>query len=226
MSSDIKLEEDSIILEGNAIYVRGSDLLLDQILRRPGTNPTSFRRALVHNDHDGLTINFNGDYPNGVTIQGNLEVDTVHAKYLHIGTIPSSQLIISDLRVGSIGVNAIYYRRKVGDSEKIVNLIDEVHALQSRAYLQQGDTLLVGPSPNSVPMSDPSEIGQETQQIQIRANEIVCQTFVKVPAGVSPDGSMLINQVTKEAIGLVDTIRQLSADVAALKAEVEELRKK
>jgi hypothetical protein len=53
--------------------VEGSDLVLDATERRK-ENHTPNRRALVHDFQDGLTINFNGDYPGRVTIAGNAAV--------------------------------------------------------------------------------------------------------------------------------------------------------
>jgi hypothetical protein len=49
------------------------DLCLDagSDRRKPaGTSP--YRRALVHDFEDGLTLNWDGDYPGGVTINGNI----------------------------------------------------------------------------------------------------------------------------------------------------------
>jgi hypothetical protein len=46
------------------------DLMLDHPQRRKTT--AGSRRALVHDFNDGLTINWGGDYPGGVTIQGNV----------------------------------------------------------------------------------------------------------------------------------------------------------
>jgi hypothetical protein len=46
--------------------------MLDFPARRIGPNP--FRRALVHNQSDGLTVNFNGDYPGGITLNGVTEI--------------------------------------------------------------------------------------------------------------------------------------------------------
>ena len=51
------------------LKVQGHDLLLDSPARRRAQSH-GFRRALVHDQNDGLTINFNGDYPGGVTILG------------------------------------------------------------------------------------------------------------------------------------------------------------
>ncbi|QXP53073.1 MULTISPECIES: hypothetical protein [unclassified Cellulophaga] len=40
-------------------------------------NGSGHRRALVHDHEDGLTINYNGDYPGGVTIKGIIKVDSI-----------------------------------------------------------------------------------------------------------------------------------------------------
>jgi len=48
---------------------------LDSAARRSAAR--GVRRALVHDQKDGLTINFNGDYPGGVTVIGMNEL-TVH----------------------------------------------------------------------------------------------------------------------------------------------------
>ena len=47
--------------------VQGPDLLLDYVPRRRPDGP-NLRRALVHDQHDGLTLNFNNDYPGAVRI--------------------------------------------------------------------------------------------------------------------------------------------------------------
>ena len=51
-----------------------ADLILDSPARhRPNTR--RLRRALVHDQADGLTINFNRDYPGGVTINDAVELN-------------------------------------------------------------------------------------------------------------------------------------------------------
>lgn len=72
MATDIKLDEidgDGIVLESAIVRMTASDLILDSPARRSGGG---LRRAIVHDGQDGLTINFNGDYPGGVTIGGVL----------------------------------------------------------------------------------------------------------------------------------------------------------
>lgn len=71
MATDVRLDQvDGTFLELDARVVKviSSDFMLDQPTRRNGGGP--HRRALVHDQNDGLTINFNGDYPGGVTLVG------------------------------------------------------------------------------------------------------------------------------------------------------------
>lgn len=60
--------EQVTVLCGN-LNVQGHDLLLDSPERRT-PHGSAFRRALVHDLNDSLTINFGSDYPGGVTING------------------------------------------------------------------------------------------------------------------------------------------------------------
>jgi len=62
-------ESDTLVAVAPVLKVQGHDVILDSADRRTVNGPT-FRRALVHDQRDGLTINFNGDYPGGVTISG------------------------------------------------------------------------------------------------------------------------------------------------------------
>jgi hypothetical protein len=73
MATDIKLEEQEVIVEGSGLRVTCLDLMLDHPARRRSSTP-EFRRALVHDSNDGLTLNFNNDYPGGVTIHGPVTI--------------------------------------------------------------------------------------------------------------------------------------------------------
>lgn len=76
MPTDIKLDQQGgnwLILEGSVLKTTAADLMLDSPARRRG-GASPHRRALVHDFQDGLTINFAGDYPGGVTVTGNLAV--------------------------------------------------------------------------------------------------------------------------------------------------------
>lgn len=76
MNSDIKLDAEGdgwVTIELNVLKANSSDFMLDNSSRRKGTD--GFRRALVHNENDGLTVNFNGDYPGGVKVEGGVRLD-------------------------------------------------------------------------------------------------------------------------------------------------------
>ena len=59
---------DWVDVESRVVQVKGTDVMVDSAGRR--TNSTPFRRAIVHDFTDGLTLNWNRDYPGGVTING------------------------------------------------------------------------------------------------------------------------------------------------------------
>jgi hypothetical protein len=71
VAADLKLggpdgDDGWLIAEGDVFKATASDVMIDNPARRKNTEP--FRRAFVHDFEDGLTINFDGDYPGGVTI--------------------------------------------------------------------------------------------------------------------------------------------------------------
>lgn len=73
LTTDVRLDQVDgtfIELEARVVKAIASDFMLDSPSRRLGGGPN--RRALVHDQRDGLTINFNGDYPGGVTVDGKL----------------------------------------------------------------------------------------------------------------------------------------------------------
>jgi hypothetical protein len=74
--TDVRLDEGGdgsfIVLEGRVVKAAGSDFMLDSPERRIGKKP--FRRALVHDQGDGLTVNFAFDYKGGVTLNGVREI--------------------------------------------------------------------------------------------------------------------------------------------------------
>lgn len=64
--TDIRFEGDFIHLEGLVVRATANDLMLDATARRKTGTP--FRRALVHDFDDGLTLNWDSDYPGGVSV--------------------------------------------------------------------------------------------------------------------------------------------------------------
>ena len=68
--TDVIIDDtETLTLVAPVLRVEGHDVIVDSPERRKPNGP-AFRRGLVHDQNDGLTINFNGDYPGGVTING------------------------------------------------------------------------------------------------------------------------------------------------------------
>ena len=72
--TDVRLDtggnQDWVTVQAAKLEVKGSDLMLDSSARRADGDQQGFRRALVHDPGDGLTINWDNDYPGGVTLHG------------------------------------------------------------------------------------------------------------------------------------------------------------
>ena len=87
MATDIRLDDDAseqwVTVDARVLNIAGSDLLLDSPERRNGGS-SRFRRALVHDWNDSLTINFGDDYPGGVRINDA----ALRLRCLHQGATP------------------------------------------------------------------------------------------------------------------------------------------
>jgi hypothetical protein len=96
MPSDIVFDKQQVIVECDNVLVQGHDFLLDSVARRKAGNSPPFRRALVHDQNDGLTFNFANDYPGGVTI-GDVRslqfVITHHDEILEKGGNPPDERV-------------------------------------------------------------------------------------------------------------------------------------
>ena len=69
MATDIVMDAENgqtLALQAQILHTTASDIVIDSPGRR--TNTHGLRRALVHDVSDGLTINFNGDYPGGLSL--------------------------------------------------------------------------------------------------------------------------------------------------------------
>lgn len=68
--SDIKLDNDAVIVTGNVLKSQTADFELDNPERRADNAKTGgYRRALVHQKPDMLVINYDQDYKGGVVIR-------------------------------------------------------------------------------------------------------------------------------------------------------------
>lgn len=127
MATDVRLDDVDgtyVVLEARVVKALGADFMLDSAERRKSSKP--FRRALVHNQSDGLTLNFNGDYVGGVTIVGVTEIVPQRAP----GTLPS---FVPNLVVrGGISYEVQGVRLEGGTTTITVFLNDELGKLQSQ----------------------------------------------------------------------------------------------
>lgn len=82
---DIKFVDDTVVIEGWTTLTY-PDLKIDHAPRR--TSAGGYRRALVHDFDDGLTVNWSEDYPGGVTIRGQVKMP----QELHVGNVKGSHL--------------------------------------------------------------------------------------------------------------------------------------
>lgn len=124
MATDVKLDQvdgSFLVLEGRVVKATASDFMLDSNERRKGSNP--HRRALVHNQNDGLTINFNGDYSGGVTLVGVTEIIPQQQQGQ-----PSATLVVrggisyeAEVLTGAVGQGAIE-----GETHTITVNLDEL----------------------------------------------------------------------------------------------------
>jgi hypothetical protein len=68
MDADLRLDGNTTTAEGDIFKTTANDVVIDAPARR--STPAGQRRALVHDFTDGLTLNWDSDYPGGVTIEG------------------------------------------------------------------------------------------------------------------------------------------------------------
>ncbi len=68
MDADVRLDGNTATIEGDVVKTTAFDVVIDAPSRRHASGGN--RRALVHDFNDGLTLNWAGDYPNGVTVEG------------------------------------------------------------------------------------------------------------------------------------------------------------
>jgi hypothetical protein len=121
MSSDIVLDDQVVTVQGSVLLCQTSDLVLDNEGRRGPKNRSASRRALVHDQRDGLTLNFNGDYPGGVTINGQVNVpETVSAD-----TVSATTFVIQ-------GQGEVIHQLLHSDLRLDLDLMDEINALRSK----------------------------------------------------------------------------------------------
>lgn len=76
MVTDLLLDDNGgewITLSAAVLSTNASDVMIDNPDRRMPEGP-EFRRALVHDETDGLSVNFADDYPGGLTLTGVVKI--------------------------------------------------------------------------------------------------------------------------------------------------------
>jgi len=103
-TTDVKLLGDQIRIEGRRqVIVEALDLCVDSPDRR-SEHTTPDRRAIVHDHQDGLTINYDFDYPGGVTVNGLKIVNVRGKKLISLLTILGNTKIAGNLQVDNLHV--------------------------------------------------------------------------------------------------------------------------
>lgn len=159
MSTDIRLDQGDgswVVVEGNVLKSTGSDFILDSPTRRlPGGGP--FRRALVHDGNDGLTINFNGDYRGGVTVMGKLAVTGDVA----IGTVTSLLGVIDSLQASLSAQDT-----KFAQLAALVGAV-EIPAWRTKTEVEEGDDMgMVSPPASELGLVIEYQIDQQNPNFQ------------------------------------------------------------
>ena len=119
---------DQIEVTCSNLNVHGSDLTLDSPARRKPGGPR-LRRALVHDESDGLTINFNGDYVGGVTLVGVTQIVPHRAPGILQALIPPTLVVR-----GGISYEVQGTKIDGGNTTITVSLTDELAKLDRQVF--------------------------------------------------------------------------------------------
>ena len=132
-NSDIKLQTGQVVVDA-------WDLCLDSPDRRNPNFPTPYRRALVHDPDDGLTMNWAKDYPGGVTISGNTRIDSNlevegEAKFKNVveflGKVKIQTVILTPIRQPSGATVNVPVTIQIDVYDEITKLKNEITQLKT-----------------------------------------------------------------------------------------------
>lgn len=147
MPTDIKLDQGDgnwLVAEGNVLKTTAADFMLDSPARRRGGGGPH-RRALVHDANDGLTLNFGGDYPGGVTVSGNLTVtgDVRLGAGTAVGAAIQSLQTTINMLSGSTDSSATRLDALDGTVASLAALVDAVivPAWSTKQEVEEGDDM-------------------------------------------------------------------------------------
>jgi hypothetical protein len=159
MASDITLDGNAVIVDSDLIRLNGPDLVLDAAGRRH--SPAGSRRALVHDASDGLTVNFGGDYPGGVTIGGEVSVGSLTTQTHTCGQLTAGSVRVGQRQLAAGTVSGV----QIGDSQATTYIGGSAVRVQSRLIVDEDSSfgssvtvhdLTVSPTMTPATESDPS----------------------------------------------------------------------
>lgn len=222
-NSDVKL------LNGQ-VKVEAWDLCVDSKDRR--VNNTPHRRALVHDYGDRLTLNWGKDYPKGVKIQGDTDIDgdlqvngLLNAKvqkldgWEFLGSPPSIHLVATDLVL--INQPLEESKRNVAlshvEGDKLVINRGKGYegGVEIDGFVNVKDNMTIG-SPSILPQSKTPYVGISSETIKVHN--------VKVQSsGPMSHGGPNITATKYIDIDLVHEILELKKEIVDLKKRLKAL---
>jgi len=131
---------DFAVLQAPVMKIEGRDFILDSPERRKSPTPT-FRRALSHDQGDGLTINFANDYPGGITLNAVTSITP------HVAAVPvplpnaiGTLVVHGDIsyEVGGIKLAGGATKITVSLATEIASLQDQISKLADRVAKLHG----------------------------------------------------------------------------------------
>jgi hypothetical protein len=166
MATDIKLDQQGgnwVVVESQTLKTTATDLIIDAPARRGG-QPGPFRRALVHDNQDALTINYAGDYRGGVTVNSSLSVtgDISVAGHKVGATLSTLKDAVAGLSVGAGGIadRLATLERTVEGLVKLVGAA-VIPNWRTQTEVEEGDDMgIVSPSAESLGLVVEYEIDQ------------------------------------------------------------------
>lgn len=194
MDADIKLDGDTVTVEGRVIKTTASDLMLDNAEHRK--NSTQFRRALVHNKGDRLTLNYAGDYPGGVSVEGG-------------------QLTVQQLRVANPKVHDTGGRALVQD-EKDTLVLNEGDFYKGGVRVDGGHLRVEG----AVHLNKSLSVAGEIAADRVSGKQLIAKDLIQGRRLVILDTDVMLQLMKVE-----DEMKQLQGKVLQMEAQVQLLDK-
>lgn len=216
--------EADLKLVGNKVQVEACDLVVDAAERRKQQG--GYRRALVHDFNDGLTINWDNDYPGGVTVNGVRLIRKAPDWVAPIAIQGGVALTDGGLHVTG-GGKAVFSDTNPADdfvSGEIFQDDDGLHVAGAPVAHETKPVVVHAPIARK---TITFEMQRDMTAIAPRVREAGVPGRVRLAAGLGPElvrGSrpVLTGGMVVE-LDLVDTIMKLMNEITELRTRVEQL---